>query len=122
MRDALLQIVTSDGRTIVLPAEVASTRREVARGLIGRHLLPDDRAMILDLGETAQWTVTMVGMSFPIDVVLVDEHGRPVHALSMVPGQEFTGIASRWIAEMSLGSIRRFRIDRDARLTYVLAV
>jgi uncharacterized membrane protein (UPF0127 family) len=60
------------GETIADIIEIARTRRERRRGLLGRDGLPRGSALVL----TPCNAIHTVGMRFPIDVAFVDKRGR----------------------------------------------
>lgn len=67
------------GDDVLAAAEVAVTRRERVRGLIGREDL--DGALILRPCRQ----VHTFGMRFPIDVAFCDRYGFVLHAVTVHP-------------------------------------
>ncbi|MGE5227067.1 MAG: DUF192 domain-containing protein [Planctomycetaceae bacterium] len=61
--------------------EVPETRRERARGLLGRSGLAEGRGLLLERCRS----VHTFGMGFPIDVVLLDRRWRVVRVVPMRP-------------------------------------
>jgi uncharacterized membrane protein (UPF0127 family) len=68
--------LVSDG-TVMASAEVAGTRAERRRGLLGRDGL--EGAFVI---ERCRWVHT-VGMRFPLDIAFVDGDGNVVKTLRM---------------------------------------
>jgi uncharacterized membrane protein (UPF0127 family) len=60
------------GEVIADMVEIAGTRRERRRGLLGRDGLPRGSALVL----TPCNAIHTVGMRFPIDVAFIDRRGR----------------------------------------------
>jgi uncharacterized membrane protein (UPF0127 family) len=65
-----------DGR-VLASADVAASRRDRAKGLLGRDGL--DGALVL---QKVRWVHT-VGMRFPVDVAFLDEEGTVVKTVRM---------------------------------------
>ena len=66
----------SDGR-VLASAEIATSRRDRRRGLIGRHSLSG--ALVL---APCSWVHT-IGMSFPLDVAYLDRDGVVIKTVQM---------------------------------------
>jgi hypothetical protein len=76
-----LVLRTADGDD--LHVEVARTPRERARGLLGRTVLPPDRALLLPSTRS----VHTFGMRFPISVAWLDDRGVVVRVRVLQPGR-----------------------------------
>jgi hypothetical protein len=94
--------LVSDAR-VLASAEVAETRRERRRGLMGREGL--DGALVI---ERCRWIHTF-GMKFPIDVAYLDDAGTVVKTLQM---HRFRlGIPvwrASWVIEAEAGAFSRW--------------
>jgi uncharacterized membrane protein (UPF0127 family) len=94
--------LVSDTR-VLASAEVAETRRERRRGLMGREGL--DGALVI---ERCRWIHTF-GMKFPIDVAYLDDAGTVVKTLQM---HRFRlGIPvwrASWVIEAEAGAFSRW--------------
>lgn len=64
-------------------ALVPQTRRERARGLLGRTELAHNQALLLERCRS----VHTFGMRFPIDAVLLDRTWRVVSVVRLAPGR-----------------------------------
>ena len=71
-------INTRSGRSVASSVEVATTRRQRRRGLLGRDGLVAGSAFVL----TPCHAVHTVGMRFAIDVIFVDDEGQVVKTVS----------------------------------------
>ncbi|HEX2240894.1 MAG TPA: DUF192 domain-containing protein [Actinomycetota bacterium] len=81
--------VEHDGRVLAGQVAIASSMWARARGLLGRSELARGEALVLP--KTKQ--VHTVGMTFPIDVLFLDENGRVLHLVrAMRPWR-----LSRWV-------------------------
>jgi uncharacterized membrane protein (UPF0127 family) len=63
--------------------EIPETRRERARGLLGRVGLSEEEGLLLERCRS----VHTFGMGFPIDAVLLDARWRVVRVVPMRPGR-----------------------------------
>lgn len=94
--------LVSDGR-VMASVEVASTRRERGRGLLGRDGL--DGAFVI---PACRWVHT-VGMRFPLDVAYLDADGVVLKTLHM--GRHRVGIPvwhARTVVEAEAGAFGRW--------------
>jgi len=72
-----MQRVRVDGWTLLVP----ETRRERARGLLGRSDLPPHEGLLLERCRS----IHTFGMRFSIDVVLLDRDFRVIDVLTLPP-------------------------------------
>ncbi len=72
-----LEIVTATG-THSFKTEVARTGPERAKGLMYRHDLPRDRAMLFDFGVQQKIMMWMKNTYIPLDMIFVSRNGRVV--------------------------------------------
>jgi uncharacterized membrane protein (UPF0127 family) len=72
-----LEIVTANG-THAFKTEVARTPAERAKGLMYRHDLPRDRAMLFDFGVEQKVMMWMKNTYVPLDMIFVSRDGRVV--------------------------------------------
>ena len=70
------------GRSVASSVEIATTRRQRRRGLLGRDDLCAGSAFVL----APCWAVHTIGMRFPIDVVFIDDEGRVVKMVERMEG------------------------------------
>lgn len=69
-----LSVETAAGTT-VFGAEIADTDELRARGLMFRHLLPEDRAMLFDFKETRQVMMWMKNTRISLDMIFIRPDG-----------------------------------------------
>jgi uncharacterized membrane protein (UPF0127 family) len=77
----MLIINARSGETIATHVEIASTRAERRRGLLGRDGLPPGAALLL----SPCWAIHTAFMRFAIDAVFVDRRGRAVRIVRDLP-------------------------------------
>ncbi|MBU1671079.1 MAG: DUF192 domain-containing protein [Actinobacteria bacterium] len=71
------------GTVVAASLSVAESRRERARGLLGRSGLEPGEALLIPRCRQ----VHAIGMRFAIDVVFLDGHGVVLRACSLSPGR-----------------------------------
>lgn len=70
-----LTIATENG-DIVYQVETASTREEMAKGLMDRKSLAEDSGMIFNIGGQIQMAMWMKDTYIPLDMLFVNREGR----------------------------------------------
>jgi uncharacterized protein len=94
------------GDDVLAAAEVAITRRERARGLMGR----EDLEGVLILRPCRQ--VHTFGMRFPIDVAFCDRYGFVLHKTTMPPRRLSRLVWRSFFAiEAPDGSFERWKLE-----------
>jgi uncharacterized membrane protein (UPF0127 family) len=84
-------------------AEVADTFATRGRGLLGRTELPEGYALVI----YPEWSIHMMFMKIPLDILFVDQHDRVVglrHRLP--PWSPFAGVApwrGKYVIELPAG-------------------
>lgn len=109
-----LRLLNLTRGTVAAPAlHVAGTRRQRARGLLGRSRLESGEALLIPRCRQ----VHTIGMRFPIDVVFLDRHGVVVRACSLPPGRlSPVVIRGRDVVELRAGAIFRGNVNVGDRL------
>lgn len=69
----------------VLEAEVARTRAQLERGLMGSPALPDGRAMLFVFPHPSGWCMWMKDTPAPLSIAFVSEDGRIISVEPMQP-------------------------------------
>jgi uncharacterized protein len=93
-----------------LIAEVASTDRERAQGLMHRRMLPENRGMLFVFPEAALHGMWMVNTYVPLSVAFIDERGTIVNIEDMQPHTRTAHTAARparYALEANLGWFRK---------------
>jgi uncharacterized membrane protein (UPF0127 family) len=93
------------GEDVLAAAEVAVTRRQRRKGLIGR----DEVEGVLVLRPCRQ--VHSIGMRFPIDVAFCDRDGFVLHTASLAPWRMSRPVPRAYFAiEATAGSFDRWKL------------
>ncbi len=81
-------------RTVTLPdnkkivAEVMTTQQEMARGMMFRDTLAENRGMLFIHAEPGRYGYWMYQVRIPLDIIWMDENRRIVEIAPNVPGCE----------------------------------
>ena len=70
---------------IVLEVQIADTEPRRVRGLMFQDQLPYEEGMIFVFEESGVYSLWMLNMQFPIDMIWFDENGNVVHIETNVP-------------------------------------
>jgi uncharacterized membrane protein (UPF0127 family) len=104
------------GAVVASSVDMALTRSERRRGLLGRESLADDAAMFI----SPCLAIHTVGMGFPIDVAFVDAQGRIVRLVhSMQPWRLAASLGGRAVIELAAGRLREYDVNVGDRLSLV---
>jgi uncharacterized membrane protein (UPF0127 family) len=105
------EVLLVDGRPVA-PLAVARTAQERRRGLLGTS------GVVGALWLTRCPTVHMVGMSYPIDVAVLDGEGRVLKVATLRPtwGMTFWRRRARATLEAPAGSLASWQVRVGSRL------
>jgi uncharacterized membrane protein (UPF0127 family) len=81
-------VIETDEGPLEIPVEIAETREEQARGVMGRDGLPEGGGMVFSNPEPAQFGFTMDGVTFPLSLAVWGPEGRILAILDMEPCPE----------------------------------
>ncbi len=114
----------------VLEVQVADTEPRRIRGLMFQDQLPYDQGMIFVFQESGIYSLWMLNMQFPLDMIWFDKDGMIVHiekniapcktpaeimaCQSIVPDKE-----AMYILEVTSGFIDKFNITKDSKLNII---
>jgi uncharacterized protein len=114
-----LTIVTAKD-AVIFSAEIANTDELRARGLMFRHRLPEDRAMLFDFGEPRPAAMWMKNTYISLDMLFVRADGtiaavaentEPL-SLQVISVQE----PVKGVVEVAAGTVKRLGIMRDDKV------
>jgi uncharacterized membrane protein (UPF0127 family) len=104
------------GAVVASSVDMALTRRERRRGLLGRDSLAQDAALFIKPCVA----VHTVGMGFSIDVAFVDAQGRIVRLVhSLRPWRLAAWLGGCAVIELAAGRLKEFNVNVGDRLTLV---
>jgi uncharacterized protein len=114
-----LTIMTSKDAVIVT-AEIADTNELRARGLMFRHRMPDDRAMLFDFVQPRPAAMWMKNTNMSLDMLFVRADGSIAAIAENTVPQSLDTISVqepvRGVIEMAAGSAKRLGIKVDDRV------
>jgi uncharacterized membrane protein (UPF0127 family) len=104
------------GAVVASSVDMALTRSERRRGLLGRESLADDAAMF----NSPCIAIHTVGKGFPIDVAIVDARGRIIRLVhSMQPWRLAASLGGCAVIELAAGRLREYDVNVGDRLSLV---
>jgi uncharacterized membrane protein (UPF0127 family) len=104
------------GAVVASSVDMALTRSERRKGLLGRDSLADDAAIFI----APCFAIHTVGMGFPIDVAFVDAGGRTVRLVHRLqPWRLAASIGGCAVIELAAGRLREYDVNVGDRLTLV---
>ena len=114
-----ITIVTAQAATMV-NAEVADTEELRQRGLMFRHILPPDQAMLFDFGDPRPAAMWMKNTYMSLDMIFVREDGTiAALAENTVPKSLDTISVQepvKGVIEMAAGSVKRLGIHKNDKV------
>ena len=115
---------------VPLEVQIADTEPRRVRGLMFQDQLPYDQGMIFVFDEPGLYSLWMLNMQFPLDMMWFDENGKIVHieqdvppckaaleiatCQSVVPEKEAV-----YVLEVTAGFIEQNNITKDSILTII---
>jgi uncharacterized protein len=115
---------------VPLEVQVADNEPRRIRGLMFQEKLPYDQGMIFVFDKPGLYSLWMLNMKFPLDMIWFDDVGNIVHmeknippcttALETMTCQSITPSGnSRYILEVTSGFIDKFTITKDSKLSII---
>ncbi|HUT05440.1 MAG TPA: DUF192 domain-containing protein [Nitrosopumilaceae archaeon] len=114
----------------VLEVQVADTEPRRIRGLMFQEQLPFDQGMIFVFNEPGIYSLWMLNMQFPLDMIWFDENGSIVHLEQDIPpcksATEIMACQSivpsgdaLYILEVTSGFIKENNITKNSKLDII---
>ncbi len=114
-----LTIVT-DKAAIIFTAEIADNDDLRARGLMFRHVLPEDRAMLFDFGEPRPAAMWMKNTYISLDMLFVRNDGTIAAVAENTEPLSLQTISVqepvKAVVEVAAGTVKRLGIKREDRV------
>lgn len=109
--------ISTDRGFTKFSAEVADTDAERERGLMFRHILPQDQAMLFDFGKPKPTAFWMKNTYIPLDMLFVRQDGTIAHIAENAVPMSLKIIESkepvRGVVELPAGTVKRLGIKED---------
>jgi len=115
---------------IALEVQIADSEPRRVRGLMFQDQLPPDQGMIFVFNEPGLYSLWMLNMQFPLDMIWFDQNGNVVHIEKDVPpcktALEITTCQSvvpddeaLYVLEVTSGFIDQNNITYDSKLSII---
>ena len=115
---------------VPLEVQIADTEPRRVRGLMFQDQLPYDQGMIFVFQESGLYSLWMLNMQFPLDMIWFDENGLVVHIETDVPpcksALEITTCQSiipdgnaKYILEVTSGFVEQHNITKNSILSII---
>lgn len=112
--------VASDASVTMFTAEIADTEELRKRGLMFRHLLPDDKAMLFDYGQPRPVAMWMKNTNISLDMLFIREDGTIAAIAENTVPQSLDTISVqepvRGVLEMAAGTVKRLGLKQNDRV------
>ena len=116
---SLFQLLRRTTSTI-FSAEIADTDELRARGLMFRHKLPEDRAMLFDFGKPRPASMWMKNTYISLDMLFVREDGTIAAVAENTEPLSLQTISVqepvKAVVEVAAGTVKRLGIQRDDKV------
>ena len=115
---------------VPLQVQIADTEPRRVRGLMFQDELPSDQGMIFVFEQSGLYSLWMLNMQFPLDMIWFDQDGKVVHIKKNIPPckspLEITTCKSIvpdgeavYVLEVTTGFIEKNNITKDSILTII---
>jgi len=100
--------------------ELATTEKEITRGLMYRRSMPEERGMLFHLDERREHTFWMHNTCMPLDMLFIDDDGTVVgiveSATPLTDSSRTVGCPSVFVLEVNAGWCRRHGVKAGQKL------
>ncbi len=109
---------------VVVQVEIADTRAERQKGLMGRRTLAPRAGMLFVYPTDARGGFWMKSTLIPLDIAFADRRGRILRILRMTPCRAdpcrlyVPGVTYRLALEVNAGALRRWNVRVGDRIAY----
>jgi uncharacterized protein len=114
--------IATDAASTLFTAEVADTPDLRARGLMFRHVLPADRAMLFDFGEPKPAAMWMKNTYISLDMLFVRDDGSIAAIAEKTEPLSLQTISVqepvRGVVELAAGTVERLGIQRGDQVVH----
>lgn len=114
--------ISTETASTLFTAEIADTPELRSRGLMFRHVLPPDRAMLFDFGEAKPAAMWMKNTYISLDMLFVREDGTIAAIAEKTEPLSLQTISVqepvRGVVELAAGTVARLGIQRGDRIVH----
>ena len=112
--------VASEDSVTMFTAEIADTQELRERGLMFRHLLPEDKAMLFDYGKPRPVAMWMKNTNISLDMLFIRADGTIAAIAENTVPQSLDTISVqepvRGVLEMAAGTVKRLGLRPNDRV------
>ncbi len=113
-------VATSEGATTTFTAEVADTPILRERGLMFRHILPPDKAMLFDFEKPRPVSMWMKNTNIPLDMLFIRSDGTIAAIAENTIPQSLDTISVQepvlGVLEMAAGTVKRLALHTNDKV------
>jgi uncharacterized membrane protein (UPF0127 family) len=123
--DGLIPIQLPGG--VIIQAEMASTMKKRAEGLMYREHLAKDRGMLFTFDQAQPWTFWMKNTKIPLDIIWMNEKKQIIHIARNVPictrtddgcPQYQPNDPATYVLELGGGEAERLKLEKGTTLQF----
>ena len=116
---------------VVLEVQIADTEPRRVRGLMFQNQLPLDKGMLFVFDDVSKYSIWMLNMQFPLDIIWIDGDGKVVFieknappcktALETVTCPSYKGgnRDAKYVLEVTAGFVDKFKIITGSTLEII---
>ena len=116
---------------VVLEVQIADTEPRRVRGLMFQNQLPLDKGMLFVFEDVSKYSIWMLNMQFPLDIIWIDGDGKVVFieknappcktALETVTCPSYKGgnRDAKYVLEVTAGFVDKFKIITGSTLEII---
>ena len=112
--------IATDAASTLLTAEIADTPELRERGLMFRHIMPPDQAMLFDFGNPRPVAMWMKNTYMSLDMLFVREDGTIAAVAENTIPKSLDTISVqepvKGVIELAAGTVKRLGIHRDDKV------
>jgi uncharacterized membrane protein (UPF0127 family) len=112
--------VASETSVAMFTAEIADTEELRARGLMFRHILPEDRAMLFDFGKPRPVSMWMKNTIISLDMLFIRSDGTIAAIAENTVPQSLDTVSVqtpvRGVLEVAAGTVKRLGLKVNDRV------
>jgi uncharacterized protein len=112
--------ISTSAASTLLTAEIADTPELRERGLMFRHIMPPDQAMLFDFGDPRPVAMWMKNTYMSLDMLFVREDGTIAAVAENTVPKSLDTISVqepvKGVVELAAGTVKRLGIHRDDKV------